>query len=91
MCAKKSQGNVCRLKRRVCGQGCQMVYFQTKNPIFGKFWRVLQWKMLVYFVSILSIFWSLGQFSDHLVNFIDIWYVVPRDIWQPWSAPAFVG
>jgi hypothetical protein len=25
---------------------CQMVYFQTKNPNLGKFWRVLQWKML---------------------------------------------
>jgi hypothetical protein len=22
-------------------QGCQMVYFQTKNPILGKIWRVL--------------------------------------------------
>jgi hypothetical protein len=24
-----------------------MVYFQTKNPNLGKFWRVLQWTMLV--------------------------------------------
>jgi hypothetical protein len=24
-----------------------MVYFQTKNPTLGKFWRVLQSKMLV--------------------------------------------
>jgi tRNA(Met) C34 N-acetyltransferase TmcA len=22
-------------------QGCQMVYFQTKNPNLGKFWRIL--------------------------------------------------
>jgi hypothetical protein len=29
-------------------QGCQMVCIQTKNPNLGKFWRVLQWKMLVY-------------------------------------------
>jgi hypothetical protein len=28
-------------------QGCQMVYFQTKNPNLGKFWRALIWKMLV--------------------------------------------
>jgi hypothetical protein len=28
-------------------QGCQMVYFQTKRTKLGKFWRVLQWKMLV--------------------------------------------
>jgi hypothetical protein len=25
-------------------QGCQMVYFQTKNPDLGKFWRALELK-----------------------------------------------
>jgi hypothetical protein len=30
-------------------QGCQMVYFQTKNSNLGKFWRVLQWNMLVFY------------------------------------------
>jgi hypothetical protein len=29
-------------------QGCQMVYFRTKNPNFGKLWRSLESKMLVY-------------------------------------------
>jgi hypothetical protein len=24
-------------------QGCQMVYFQTKNPNLGKIWRVFEW------------------------------------------------
>jgi hypothetical protein len=28
-------------------QGCQMVSFQTKNPNLGKFWRALEWKMLI--------------------------------------------
>jgi hypothetical protein len=28
-------------------QGCQMAYFRTKNSNLGKFWRVLEWKMLV--------------------------------------------
>jgi hypothetical protein len=32
-----------------------MVCFQTKNPNLGKFWRVLQWKMLVYFMDTWSI------------------------------------
>jgi hypothetical protein len=32
-------------------QGCQMGCFQTKNPNFGKFWRVLEWKRLVYSMS----------------------------------------
>jgi hypothetical protein len=36
-------------------QGCQMVYFRTKNRNLGKFWRTLQWKMLVYFMD----FWSI--------------------------------
>jgi hypothetical protein len=28
-------------------QGCQMVSFQTKNPNLGKFWRTLEWKLLL--------------------------------------------
>jgi hypothetical protein len=42
-----------------------MVCFQTQNPNFGKFWRALQWKMLVYFITIWS---SLRTFG------IIIWY-----------------
>jgi hypothetical protein len=38
-----------------------MVYFQTKNPNLGKFWRALEWKMLVY------------VFYDHLEYFTAIW------------------
>jgi hypothetical protein len=36
-------------------QGCQMVYFQTKNPNLGKFWRALDWTMLIYFMTIWNI------------------------------------
>jgi hypothetical protein len=36
-------------------QGCQMAYFQTKNINLGKIWRVLELKMLVYFMAIWSI------------------------------------
>jgi hypothetical protein len=39
--------------------------FQTKNTNLGKFWRVLQWKLLVYFVAI----WK---------HFMVIWYIFPR-------------
>jgi hypothetical protein len=28
-------------------QGCQMVYFQTKNPNWDQFLRALDWKMLI--------------------------------------------
>jgi hypothetical protein len=29
-------------------QGCQMVYFQTKNPNLGKYLWALDWKMLIH-------------------------------------------
>jgi hypothetical protein len=45
-------------------------FFQTKNTNLGKFWRVLQWKMLVYFMAIWSHvesisnkLWLFGIFS----------------------------
>jgi hypothetical protein len=34
-------------------QDYQMVYFQTKNPIFDEFWKALEWKKLVHFVTFL--------------------------------------
>jgi hypothetical protein len=74
-------------------QGCQMACFQTKNPNLGKFWRVLRWKMLVYCIAIWSTLWHFriffipfGIFYDYLVYFFPFWYVVPRKIWQPWTA-----
>jgi hypothetical protein len=39
-------------------QGCQMVYFQTKNTNLGKIWGALEWKMLLYLMTIWNIFWS---------------------------------
>jgi hypothetical protein len=42
-------------------QGCQMLYFQTKNHNLSKFWRILQcWHIL----------WTFGLFSDNLINFM---------------------
>jgi hypothetical protein len=57
-CMKILPGIVINVKVRVpffispLGQGCQMVCFRTKNPNLGKFWRALEWKMLVYFMAI---------------------------------------
>jgi hypothetical protein len=48
-------------------QGCQMVCFQTKNPNLEKIWRVLQRKMLVYFMDTSSILRSFVIFYLHLV------------------------
>jgi hypothetical protein len=48
-------------------QGCQMVYFQTENRNLGKFWRVFQWKMLVYFRDIWSMLRPFLILYGHLV------------------------
>jgi hypothetical protein len=64
-----------------------MAYFETKNPNVGKFWSVLQWKMLVYFVAI----WYIGYVYGYLVYLFTFWLVVLRKIWQPWYVPRFKG
>jgi hypothetical protein len=53
--------------------------FQAKNPNLGKFWRVLQLKMLVYFMAKTSIYiWPFGTFCGHLVYFMVILYIFPN-------------
>jgi hypothetical protein len=64
------------MKKQLFKHGCQMVYFQTKKPNLGNFWRVLQWNMLVYFTAICYILWTFGIFYGQLVNFMDIWYIL---------------
>jgi hypothetical protein len=59
-------------------QGCQMVCFRTKNPTLGKFWRVLQRKILAYFINIWSLLRPLEIFYGHLVYFVVIRYIFPR-------------
>jgi hypothetical protein len=46
-----------------------MAYFQTKNTDLGKFWRVLQWKVL-------HITCPLGPFYGYLVYFVATWYIL---------------
>jgi hypothetical protein len=53
-----------------------MACFQTKNPNFGKFWRVLQWEILVYFIAVWSILLPLGIFCGRLVYFTVIWSIL---------------
>jgi hypothetical protein len=42
-----------------------MIYFQTKNPYLGKFWRALKWVRLVYSFAIWNILLPLGTFYGH--------------------------
>jgi hypothetical protein len=46
-------------------QGCQMLWFQTKNPNLGKYWRALKWKRLVYYMAIWNILWPFGIYYGH--------------------------
>jgi hypothetical protein len=60
-------------------QGCQMVYLQTKSPTWGKIWRALEWKMLLYLMTIWNMFRSFGMIHSRLVYFTRFG---PRKIWQ---------
>jgi hypothetical protein len=51
-------------------QGCQMAYFQTKNPYLGKFGR--SFNGMCWYIS-----WPFGIFCDHFVPFLVIWYIFP--------------
>jgi hypothetical protein len=65
--------------KTISPQGCQMVYFQTKNPNLGKFRRALEWKRLGHSMTIWNILQSLGTFYGHLVIYVvTIWYILPR-------------
>jgi hypothetical protein len=57
----KIVGNIVQCRFCRPDQCCQMVYFQTKNANLGKFWTVLQFKLLVYFVAILVYFSLFGM------------------------------
>jgi hypothetical protein len=53
-----------------------MVYFQIPNPTLGKFWRALEWKLLVFFIVTRNILRTFGIFNGHLVYFRAIWYIL---------------
>jgi hypothetical protein len=58
--------------------------FRTKDPNWGKFWRALQWKMLVYFMTIWSTYtmaiWHIlrpfGLSYGRLAYFTAIWHTL---------------
>jgi hypothetical protein len=54
-----------------------MVYFKTKNPNLVKIWRALEWKSLLYFMTIWNIFQSIGIIYSRLVYFVVIWFIFP--------------
>jgi hypothetical protein len=48
-----------------------MVYFQTKNPNLGKFWRALhRLEKWIYFMAIWNTLRTFEIFYHHLVHFV---------------------
>jgi hypothetical protein len=71
-------------------QGCQMVYFLTKNPNLGILeclWLenvgIFYWH-LDYIKAIWYILWSFSNLVVIWHIFYTFWYIVLRKIWQPW-------
>jgi hypothetical protein len=60
-----------------------MVYFPTKNANCGIFWKVFEWKILLYFMVICYVLGQLGQFFPFLVHFPPFWFVVPKKSGNP--------
>jgi hypothetical protein len=52
-----------------------MVCFQTKNPNLGKFWRAIEWKMFVDFITIWNNLRPFGVIYCRLLLLVVIWYV----------------
>jgi hypothetical protein len=50
--------------------------FSNQKSQYGKFWRVLRWKMLAYFMAIWYTLWLFGIFFPLLVYFVAIWYIL---------------
>jgi hypothetical protein len=59
-------------------QGCQMVYFQTKNPNLGKCLGALEWKRLAYYLALWNILRLFGTFYGHFGNSEATWYYFTR-------------
>jgi hypothetical protein len=55
-----------------------MVYFKTKNPIWGKSWSVLQWMRLVNCMAIWSKLLPFRIFHGHLVYFVFVLVYMSR-------------
>jgi hypothetical protein len=53
-----------------------MACFQIENINLGKFWRDLQWKILVYFTALWSILLPFGIFCGHFEYFMVIWNIL---------------
>jgi hypothetical protein len=72
-----------------------MVWFQTKNPNLGKFWRASYWKMFIYFMAVWIFYGDLGYFITiwyilySLGTFFRFWCHIPKKSGNPALRPNF--
>jgi hypothetical protein len=52
--------------------------YSNQNRKMSKFWGALEWKILVYFMTIWNILLPFGIMYGHLVQFVVIWYIFPQ-------------
>jgi hypothetical protein len=81
--ASKKSENQKRQKYFAYDQGCKMVCFQTKNHNLGKFWRALEWKMLVYVMTIWNILRPFALFMTVCYKLWSFCIFFPR--WYVWT------
>jgi hypothetical protein len=55
-----------------------MVYFKTKYPSLGKFWRALEWKITVHFMAFLEYISAILYILGPLGNLMVSWYTFPH-------------
>jgi hypothetical protein len=73
----------------VSDQGCQMVYFKPKIPIWVNFGGLAMedggifYGYYAYFTAFWVYFMAVGYIFNQFGIFFPFWYAVPRKIWQP--------
>jgi hypothetical protein len=55
----------------------KIAYFNSKTPNMDKIWSALEWKMLLYFITVWNIFQSFGKICNCLVYFSVLWFIFP--------------
>jgi hypothetical protein len=76
-----------------------MVCFQTKNPNLGNFWRILQWKMTVYFIDtwsilrsfVIGILWTFGIVRSNLEYFSRFGILFQEKSGNPGEEPRYIA
>jgi hypothetical protein len=84
-------------KRATTRRVARWFVFKPKNPNLGKFWRILHWKMLVYFMDtwsilrsfVICILYTFGKVSGNSVYFSRFGILYPEKSGNPGNEDPF--